>query len=112
MASKNPKKLAEIQLRDLFYEINPNIKILKSNFYSSENIKILPKTTSDYLLINGYTFSNALYRLTKKYITTEKSTNTFPNSTLCLNKINVTTTLEDIEEAFIYRDIPNKNLNR
>ena len=85
MASKNPKNHAESakinkkplflknsnfiqndkQLRDLFYEINPDFKILKSTFYSSGHIKILPKTTSDYLLINDYAFSNALYRLTK-----------------------------------------------
>ena len=32
------------QLRDLFHEINPNIKISKSTFYSSGNIKLLPKT--------------------------------------------------------------------
>ena len=34
----------EKQLRDLFHEINPNIKISKSTFYSSGNIKLLPKT--------------------------------------------------------------------
>ena len=132
MASKNPKKLPESakinkkplflknpnfiqnerQLRDLFYEINPDIKILKSTFYSSANIEILPKNVSDYLLINDYAFSNAFYRLTKKHITIEESTNIFSNSTLCLNEINATTTLEDIEEAFIYRDIPIKNLKR
>ena len=98
------------RLTDFFYEVNPNISILKSTFYSSGNIKILSKTTSDYLLINDYHFSNALYRLTKKHITIEESTNSFSNSTLCLNKINVSTTLDDIEEAFIYRDIPIKNL--
>ena len=42
----------------------------------------------------------------------EESTNTFSNSTLRINKVNTTTTLEDIEEAFIYRDIPIKNLKR
>ena len=42
----------------------------------------------------------------------EESSNTFSNSTLCINKVNTTTTLEDIEEAFIYRDIPIKNLKR
>ena len=42
------------QLTYFFYEINPNISILKSTFYSSGNIKILSKTTSDYLLINDY----------------------------------------------------------
>ena len=132
MASKNPKKHAESakvnkkplflknlnfiqndkQQRDLFCEINPNVKILKSTFYTAGNIKILPKTISDYLLINDYAFSNGLYRLTKKHITIEESTNTFSNSTLCLNKRNTTTTLEDMEEAFIYRDIPIKNLRR
>ena len=34
----------EKQLRDLFHEINPNIKISKSTFYSLGNIKLLPKT--------------------------------------------------------------------
>ena len=33
----------EKQLWDLFYEINPDIKILKATFHSSGNIKILPK---------------------------------------------------------------------
>ena len=128
IASKNPKKHAESakinkkplflknsnfiqndkQLRHLFYEINPDIKILKSTFYSSGNIKILPKTTSDYLLINDYAFSNVLYRLTKKYITIEESTNTFSNSTLCLNKINTTTTPEDIEEDSYIGTFPSK----
>ena len=42
----------------------------------------------------------------------EESTNNFPNSTLCINKVNTAITLEDIEEAFIYRDIPIKNLKR
>ena len=127
-ASKNPKKHAESakinkkplflknsnfiqndeQLRDLFYEINPDIKILKSTFCSSGNIKVLPKTTSDYLLINDYAFSNVLYRLTKKYITIEESTNTFSNSTLCLNKINTTTTIEDIEEDSYIGTFPSK----
>ena len=59
-------------------------------------------------MINDYAFSNAIYGLTKKHITVEESTNTFTNSTLCLNKINIRTTLEDIEEAFKYRDIPIK----
>ena len=132
MACKNPKKHAESakinkkplflknsnfiqndkQLRDLFYEINPDIKILKSNFHFSGNIKIFPKTTTEYLLVDDYTFSSVLYRLTKKHISTEEATNTFSNSTLCLNKINTAITLEDIEETFIYRDIPIKNLKR
>ena len=42
----------------------------------------------------------------------EESTNTFCNSTLCIHKINTTKTLEDIEEAFIYENIPLKNLKR
>ena len=95
-----------------FYEINPDIRILKSTFYSSGNIKILPKTISDYRLIINYAFSSAFYRLTKKHIIVEESTNTFSNSTHCINKVNTKTTLEDIEEAFIYRDIPIKNLKR
>ena len=88
MASKNPKKLAESskinkkllflknsnfiqndkQLWDLCYEINHNVKILKSTFYSLETLKYFQKTTSDYLLINDYTFSNAIYRLTKNIL--------------------------------------------
>ena len=132
MASKNPKIPAEStkiskkplflknsnfiqnekQLRDLFYEINPDIKILKPTFYSSGNIKILSKTISDYRLIIDYAFSSAFYRLIKKHITVEEATNTFSNSTLCINKINTATTLEDIEEAFIYRQITIKNLKR
>ena len=50
--------------------------------------------------------------MTKKHITVEESTNTSTNSTLYLNKINITTTLKNIEEAFIYKDIPIKNLKR
>ena len=42
----------------------------------------------------------------------EESTNSFSNSTLCINKVNTAITLEEIEEAFIYRDIPIKNLKR
>ena len=42
----------------------------------------------------------------------EESTNSFSNSTLCINKVNTAITLEDIEEAFICRDIPIKNLKR
>ena len=38
-----------------------------------------------------------IYRLTNKHITIEESTNTFQNSTLCINKVSITTTLEDIE---------------
>ena len=38
----------ENQLRDLFYEINPNIKFSKTTLYSSRNIKLLPKATKDY----------------------------------------------------------------
>ena len=47
-----------------------------------------------------------------KHITAEESINTFHNSTLCINKVSITTTLEDIEEAFIYRDALIKNLKR
>ena len=74
--------------------------------------KILPKTTSDYLLMNNFAFSNAFYRITKEHITTKKSTHSFSNSIPCLNKINTSTSLEDIEGAFIYRDIPIKNRKR
>ena len=42
----------------------------------------------------------------------EESIISFSNSTLCINKVNTGITLEDIEEAFIYRDIPIKNLKR
>ena len=102
----------EKQLRDLIHEINPNIKFTKTTFYSSGNIKLLPKTTRDYILINHYAFSGAIYRLTNKHITIEESTHNFYNSALCINKVSITTTLEDIEEAFVYRDIPIKNLKR
>ena len=42
----------------------------------------------------------------------EEPTNTFSNSTLHINKVNTTATLEDIEDVFIYRDIQIKNLKR
>ena len=100
----------EEQLRDLFHEINSSIKFSKSTFYSSGNIKLLPKTTR--LSINDYAFSSAIYRLINKHITIEESTNNFHNSTLCINKVNIATTLEDIEQAFIYKDIPITNLKR
>ena len=54
------------QLQDLLYEINPDLSISKSTFYPFGNIKILPKTTSYYLVINNLAFSNAIYRITKK----------------------------------------------
>ena len=98
--------------QDLFNEINPDIKFSKTTFCSSGNIKLLPKTTKDHQLINDYAFSSAIYRVTYKHITIEESTNTFLNSALCINKVNISTTLEDIKEAFIYRDIPIKNLKR
>ena len=44
----------ENHLQDLFKEIYPNVTILKSTFYPSGNIKILPKTTNDYLLITNW----------------------------------------------------------
>ena len=69
------------------------------------SIKILPKTTSDYLLINDYIFSNSLYRLKNILILKNPPT-------LFRTLHFVTTTLEDIEEAFIYRDIPIRNLKR
>ena len=102
----------EKQLRDLFYEINPNIRFSKSTFYLLGNIKLLPKSTKDYQLINHNAFSSAIYRLTNEHITIEESTNNFHNSTLCISKVSITTTLEDIEQAFIYRDIPVQNLKR
>ena len=102
----------EKQLRDLFHEINLSIKFSRSTFYSSGNIKLLPKTNKDYQLINHYPFSSAIYRLTNKHITIEESTNNFHNSTLCINKVSIATTLGEIKEPFIYRDIPIKNLKR
>ena len=42
----------------------------------------------------------------------EESTNTFHNSTLDINKVSITTALEDIEEAIIYSDAQVKNLKR
>ena len=82
------------------------------SFYSSGHIKLLPKTIHDYRLIANYAFTSAICRLTKNNITVEKFTNNFSNSTLCINKVNTAITLEDIEEAFIYRDIQIKNLKR
>ena len=73
---------------------------------------MLPKITKDYQLINHYAFSSAIYRLKIKHITIKESTKNFHNSTLCINKVIITTTSEDIEEAYIYRDIPIKNLKR
>ena len=82
----------------MFYEVNYDIKTLKSTFYSLKNIKILPKTTSDYRLINNYTFSNTLYQLTQNHIKIEESINTFLNSTLCFKK-SATTTLETYKKT-------------
>ena len=115
--SKNPKRPAESskvnkkplfikncnfiqnekKLQKLFYEINPDIKLSKTTFYSLGNFKLLPKTTNDYQLINHYAFSSAIYRLTNKHITIEESANTFHNSTFCNKKVSITATLEDIE---------------
>ena len=102
----------ETELWDLFYEINPDINFAKSTFYPLENIKLLPKTVRDYQLVSNYAISSTIYRLSKNKITMEESTNTFCNSTLCIHKINTTKTLEDIEEAFIYENIPIKNLKK
>ena len=49
------------QLQNLLYEINLDISISKSTFYPSGNIKILPKPTSDYLLMNNLSFSNSSF---------------------------------------------------
>ena len=92
--------------------MNPDISISKSTFYASDIIKILPKTTSEYLLINNFAFSSAFYRFTKQNIAIEESTHSFSSSILCLNKMNTSTSLEDIEEAFIHRDIPITNRKR
>ena len=91
--------------RDLFKEINPDFTILESTFYPSGNIKFLPKTTNGYLLINNYTFSNMLYRPSKNHMSIEESTNLSSNSMLCLNKVSISTILEEVEEAFIDQDI-------
>ena len=83
---------------------------LFQNPLSSGDIKILLKATSDYLFIIHFAFFiQGICRITKQHITTEEFTHSFSNSILCLNKINTSTSLEDIEEAFIYRDIPIKN---
>ena len=42
----------------------------------------------------------------------EESTNSFCSATLCINKVNTAITLKGIEEAFICKDIPIKNLKR
>ena len=113
--SKNPKKPAESSKANKKHLFIKNCNFIqnekqlqnlfsKTTFYSSGNIKLLPKTTNDYQLINHYAFSSAIYRLINKHITAEESINTFHNFTLCINKVSITTTLEDIEEAFIYRD--------
>ena len=102
----------EKQLRELFYEINPDISFTKSTFCPSGNIKLFPKTIRDYQLISNYAFSSAIYRLTKNNITVEESTNSTSIPTLYINKVNTSTTLKGIEEAFIYKDIPIKNLKR
>ena len=82
---------------------------LFQNPLSSGDIKILLKTTPDYLFTINFTFIQAICRITKQHITTEEFTHSISNSVLCLNKINTSTSLEDIEEAFIYRDLPIKN---
>ena len=121
--SKNPKKPAESSKANKKHLFIKNCNFIqnekqlqnlfsKTTFYSSGNIKLLPKTTNDYQLINDYAFSSATCRLTNKHITVEESTNTFHNSTLRINKVSITTTSENIEEAFIYRDVPIKNLKR
>ena len=88
------------------------MSVIKSTFYHPGNTKVSPKTTADYLLINDYAFSNAIYIFTKKHATIEESTNFFSNSMLFLNKRKNSTTVEDIAEAFIYIDKSIKNLNR
>ena len=57
-------------------------------------------------------FSNALYRNTETHITIEESTLRFSNNMPCLNKINLSNTLKDIEKAFIQIYTPIKNLKR
>ena len=51
-------------------------------------------------------------RLTKNHISIEESCNLSSNSTLCLNKISISTMLEEVEEAFIHQDTPLRNLKR
>ena len=69
----------EKQLQDLFYEINPDLSISKSTLYPSGNIKILPKATSDYLLMKNFAFSSTIYRITKQHMTIGESTHSFSN---------------------------------
>ena len=62
--------------------------------------------------MNNFVFRNTIYKITKNHGTIYKSTHPFSDSVLCLNKINILTALEDIEGAFIHRDIPAKNLKK
>ena len=72
---------------------------LFQNPLSSGDIKILLKATSDYLFIIHFAFFiQGICRITKQHITTEEFTHSFSNSILCLNKINTSTSLEDIEK--------------
>ena len=88
------------------YSVKLILIYLFQNPLSSGDFKILLQTTSDYLFTINFAFIQAICRITKQHITTEEFTHSFSNSILCLNKINTSTSLEDIEEAFIYRDIP------
>lgn len=48
----------------------------------------------------------------KPYNHCEKFTNSISNYMICLNKTNISTTLEDIEEVLIYNDIPIRNIKQ
>ena len=62
----------EKQVRELFYEINPDISVSKTTFKPSGKTKILPKTTSDYFLIHNYVFSSAIHRIPQNQIAIEE----------------------------------------
>ena len=62
----------EKEVRELLYEINPDISISKTTFEPSTKTKILPKTISDYFLIHNYVFSSAIHRITKNQIAIEE----------------------------------------
>ena len=114
-------ELAEKAFHGDFYELPisspPKARTISKKPAESSKINKKPRskiyfkvTTSDYLLMNSFSFSNTIYRITKNHITIKESTNSFSNSILDLNKINISTTLENNKEAFIHRDIPIKNL--
>lgn len=106
----NSNEISKVNKKSLFQLLC--ISISKITMCPSGNVKNFPKRSLNYKIINNHPFSNTLYRITKIHITIEESTLSSSNNVLCINIINLSTTLGGNGEDFIQRDIAIKDLKK